>query len=256
MLEDDGTAMVLDSLDMITVPAGSVAACPARAAPFETASIPTGSRYGEKRGFDLPALSITAGLHVLLGLALLGLGTHVVKSKPLRLVAVDLSAPPPAPPPPSPEKTTPQKLPVTMQRPVVQVPVMPQPPIALSPVQISAPVAQVSAPAAPPAPPAAPAAPSVVTSNSLGTRMISGAPPRYPMESRRKREQGTVELLIILGIDGAVETISVRHSSGFAQLDNAALTAVRRWRWSPTLQDGTPVKVRGVVEIPFVLKGE
>lgn len=83
--------------------------------------------------------------------------------------------------------------------------------------------------------------------------MISGGPPRYPVESRRRKEQGTVELNLVLGLDGKVETISVAHSSGFARLDQAALDAVRRWRWAPTLRDGSPVKVRGTVEIPFVL---
>jgi periplasmic protein TonB len=49
--------------------------------------------------------------------------------------------------------------------------------------------------------------------------------------------------------------VSVARSSGFDRLDKAALDAVRRWRWSPTLRDGAPVSVRGTVDIPFVLQG-
>lgn len=84
--------------------------------------------------------------------------------------------------------------------------------------------------------------------------MISGGPPSYPVESRRKREQGIVELLLIVGLDGRVEDISVSRSSGFHRLDKAAMHAVRKWRWSPTLRDGVAARVRGIVEIPFVLQ--
>jgi protein TonB len=85
--------------------------------------------------------------------------------------------------------------------------------------------------------------------------MVAGKPPRYPTESRRKREQGTVVLALVLGLDGAVEQISVSSSSGSDRLDRAALDAVRRWRWEPISRGGQPVKVRGSVEIPFVLQG-
>jgi protein TonB len=51
-----------------------------------------------------------------------------------------------------------------------------------------------------------------------------------------------------------VNDIAVGQSSGFDRLDKAALDAVRRWRWSPTLQGGEAVQVRGMVEIPFVLQ--
>jgi protein TonB len=84
--------------------------------------------------------------------------------------------------------------------------------------------------------------------------MISGKPPRYPLESRRKREQGTVVLALTLGLDGAVETLIVSRSSGYSRLDEAAKDAVRRWRWRPMIQQGQPVKARGIVEIPFVLQ--
>lgn len=89
----------------------------------------------------------------------------------------------------------------------------------------------------------------------MGTKMVSGKPPRYPIECRRKREQGTVLLSLVVGVDGGVQTISIARSSGFASLDDAARDAVRKWRWEPTVRNGQPVMVRGVVEIPFVLQG-
>ncbi|WP_321163790.1 energy transducer TonB [Sphingomonas sp. Leaf67] len=38
------------------------------------------------------------------------------------------------------------------------------------------------------------------------------------------------------------------------RLDKAALGAVRRWRWSPTIVDGRPAQVKGFVRIPFELR--
>lgn len=258
MLHDTGNAMTADCLDRPTAVRDGLPDSQRAVRPVigETAAASSGGRYGDSAGFNFSALGVTIFLHVVLGLALLGLGVHAAhKKKEARLVTMDLSPPPPAPASP-PDKATPQKLAVTVQQPVVQ-PTIPQPMMALAPpapAPVPPTVAQPAAEASP-AQPAPSAPPSLVTASNLGTRMISGSPPRYPIESRSKHEQGTVELLITLGTNGSVEAISVSRSSGFPRLDNAALSAVRRWRWAPTLRDGDPVKVRGIVEIPFVLQG-
>jgi len=116
------------------------------------------------------------------------------------------------------------------------------------------------APAASPAP-APPAAPSAPTSGSgpvavanLTTNLLSGSPPAYPVEARHKREEGTVTLRLVISRDGRVSAISIQRSSGFPKLDEAALAAVRKWRWSPTIRDGRPVEISGLVRIPFVLR--
>lgn len=227
-----------------------------RAAPTEPAYVPAG-RYGEGQQSRLPAIVIAIAVHALLAMALAGLGYRVVKTREDSLIAVNLAPPPPPPSPSKPAPPESQTLQTSVQPAPVTVPApVPRPVVAMVPTSapsvpvmaIAAPPALVSAPA-----PAPPAPPATVTSDALGTRMISGAPPRYPVESRRKKEQGTVELALVLGLDGRVETISIASSSGFARLDQAALEAVRRWRWAPTLRDGAPVKVRGTVEIPFVL---
>lgn len=217
----------------------------------------TSGRYGEGRKSRAPAIALAIGIHLALAPALLSLGYQAVKTREASLTAVNLSPPPPPaaatppePPQAEPLQTTVQPLPVTIPTPLPR-PVVAAIPNALPQVQPAA-VAASPVPVAAPAPaPATP--PSTVTSDALATRMISGGPPSYPVESRRKKEQGTVKLMLILGIDGRVETIAVTGSSGFDRLDDAALKAVRRWRWAPTMRDGTPVKVRGFVEIPFVL---
>lgn len=257
-----GAVLELDSLSSsVTQPVGDgqhganepVSAAPqSRAVPHHH---PAG-RYGEGRRFPLPAILLAIGIHVALAPALFSLGYQAVKTREASLTAVNL-APPPPPRPAAPAQTESETLPTTVEPVTTSVPSpLPRPVIMtipsavpqLPPMAVAAPQAAAPAPA-----PAPPAPPSTVTSDALGTRMISGSPPRYPVECRRRKEQGVVELLLILGTDGRVETISVGKSSGFARLDDAALGAVRRWRWAPTMRDGAPVKVRGVVEIPFVL---
>ena len=46
----------------------------------------------------------------------------------------------------------------------------------------------------------------------------------------------------------------MERSSGHARLDNAALKAVRNWRWKPTLRDGIATKVRGNRRNPVHLR--
>ncbi|HEX7820095.1 MAG TPA: energy transducer TonB [Sphingobium sp.] len=210
-------------------------------------------RYGEGKPFNWPGAILTALLHVALIAAFFLIKNHVVQKREARLTVVNLT--PAAPPPPStPEQPTPQKVAVVTPRPVVQIP---QP----SPVNIPTtpdPVPQPTPPALPTAstaPPAPPAPPSVIQSNELGTRMIAGSAPRYPLESRRKHEVGTVVLTVTIGLDGRVVNIGVSKSSGFARLDDAALSAVRKWRWAPIVEGGQPVMVRGYIPIPFELQG-
>ena len=99
-------------------------------------------------------------------------------------------------------------------------------------------------------------APGPAVAVDLSTKMVSAKPPRYPTESRRKREQGTVVLRLLLGARRRRSTRSQSPAAAaIERLDKAAIEAVQRWRWSPTIQGGEAVQVRGIVEIPFVLQG-
>jgi len=201
---------------------------------------------------NVPAILVILLLHAVIIAALVHARHHVHRMREARLSVVNLMPPPPpsvkAPPPP------PQSRIVTPP-PLVKVPPAPVPTVATTPTIVPpAPPAPPLAVPAPPAPPAISVGSSIVQGGDLGTQMIAGKPPRYPVESRRKREQGTVLLALTLGLDGAVESFSIAQSSGFARLDNAARDAVRGWRWKPVMRDGQPVRVKGVVEIPFVLR--
>lgn len=221
------------------------------------ASLSVTSRYGSNSRPNIPAILLILAIHVVALAAIIQVRSHVLRAQETKLTVVNLSPPPPPPasetPPPPP--STPQ---VVAPPPVVQTPALPVPvqttPL---PMAVPVPVAPASAPSAVPAPASAPSAPpSMVQGGDLGTQMVSGKPPRYPIESRRKREQGTVVLSLVLGVDGAVDSLAVAQSSGFNRLDNAARDAVKGWRWRPTIRDGQPVRVKGVVEIPFVLRSD
>lgn len=230
----------------------------ARSAPRapDSGTIDPTERYGASSRPNVPAIVLILIMHAVLIAALIHVRSHALRVQEPKLTVVNLLAPPspPAPETPPPPRSTPQ---VVTPPPIVQTPIPPVPITQTTPNPVLVPApAPVATPVPTPAVAAAapPAPPSVVQGGDLGTQMVAGKSPRYPVESRRKREQGTVILTLVLGLDGAVDSIVVTGSSGFPRLDNAARDAVKGWRWRPTLHGGQPVRVRGVVEIPFVLR--
>jgi protein TonB len=66
------------------------------------------------------------------------------------------------------------------------------------------------------------------------------------------RAQGAVIIEAIIGPDGKVQTATVIHSVPL--LDQAALDAVRRWEYEPTLLKGAAVAVIMTVVVNFALQ--
>jgi protein TonB len=78
--------------------------------------------------------------------------------------------------------------------------------------------------------------------------------PVYPAVARRRAEQGTVTVSVLVGADGSVERAEVEKSSGFDALDDAALETVRaRWRFVPARRGGIAVESWVLVPIRFAL---
>jgi protein TonB len=236
-------------------PVRASAPTPVRAGMSPATAITPAGRYGARRGPNVPAIAAILLVHALLIGALVQVRHHAQRVESAKLTVVNLTplpAPPPAADTPPPPPSQPQ---VVAPPPIVQTPTAPVPiqttPV---PVPVIAPAPVMAAPSPAPAPAAPAAPPSVVQGGDLSAQMVAGKAPRYPIESRRRKEQGTVVLTLLLGLDGAVESIAVSQSSGFSRLDDAARDAVKGWRWKPVVRGGQPVRVRGVVEIPFVLK--
>lgn len=106
------------------------------------------------------------------------------------------------------------------------------------------------APVARPTP--APRAPTVADRKA---RPIPGQtpPPDYPARALREGTVGTVLVLAHIGPDGVPTSTEVAQSSGSRELDRAAMSAVRRWRFEPAIGDGHPVVSDVVVPIDFRL---
>ncbi len=70
----------------------------------------------------------------------------------------------------------------------------------------------------------------------------------YPAEALEARATSRVELLVTVRPDGAPGEVEIALSGG-AAFNEAALTAVRQWQFSPALRDGEPIAAR--IRVPF-----
>jgi TonB family protein len=72
--------------------------------------------------------------------------------------------------------------------------------------------------------------------------------------AKQARVEGTVILEATISAQGRVNDVKVLR--GIPLLDNSAIDAVRQWRYSPTLLNGTPVPVIMTVTVNFRLSGD
>lgn len=87
---------------------------------------------------------------------------------------------------------------------------------------------------------------------SLG-QLVNKVEPIYPPLARSARVQGQVVLNAIISKHGTIEDLHVL--SGHPMLIQAALDAVRQWRYKPFLLNGEPVEVETTVTVIFNLTG-
>ncbi len=76
-------------------------------------------------------------------------------------------------------------------------------------------------------------------------------PPVYPDSAKAAHIQGTVVLQVLVGADGMVKDVRVRES--VPALDQAAMTAVRQWRFTPASYNHRPRPWWTSVSVPFTL---
>jgi protein TonB len=75
--------------------------------------------------------------------------------------------------------------------------------------------------------------------------------PVYPQLARQARISGTVRFTAIIARDGTIQNLTL--VSGHPLLVQAAMDAVRQWRYRPTLLNGDPVEVIAPIEVIFTL---
>lgn len=78
-------------------------------------------------------------------------------------------------------------------------------------------------------------------------------PPEYPNSSRRREEEGVVLLSVVVSATGDALSVEIAKSSGYAALDQAALEAVRRWKFLPGKIQGAAVQQKVLVPVRFKL---
>jgi TonB family protein len=76
--------------------------------------------------------------------------------------------------------------------------------------------------------------------------------PEYSEDARKARFQGTVTLLIDVGLDGRPANIRVVQGAGLG-LDERAIDAVTHWRFSPAVAGDRPVVAPALIEVGFHL---
>src|SRR2546425_1072447 len=78
--------------------------------------------------------------------------------------------------------------------------------------------------------------------------------PDYPTELRRDGVSGLVMVKCTINEQGDVVEPQVEKSSNGA-FDEPALKALRKWKFKPAKQDGTPVAIKVSIPIKFVFEG-
>ena len=182
------------------------------------------------------------------------MGRPVERVVPVQVLAqiIELSPSTILPTEPLPSGDRRQVRPIKQERPVRREPKLPGPAPLPQPVAVELPFQKVAQAAEQPiqetvatavehrSEPVAPPEPSPVVLPSSDADYLDNAPPPYPAMSYRMREQGTVIVRVLIGIDGSASQAQIMASSGYQRLDQMALQTVRRWRYVPGKRAGVP----------------
>lgn len=93
--------------------------------------------------------------------------------------------------------------------------------------------------------------PVPVSTGVLVGKAVSKPAPVYPAIAKAAGVQGLVSVQVLIDEQGRV--ISAKVTNGHPLLQQAAVQAVYKWKFAPTLLSGQPVKVTGVVSCNFTL---
>ena len=201
--------------------------------------------HEKSSGKNFTGIAIVILIHAIAGYAIVsGLGKRIVTKMAEAVetkIIEEVKPPPPKnvpPPPPPPEMKAPPPpfippVEVNIQQPAVV-------PNAIAVTSSAKPATTeiqrtVTTTAAP-----APAAPKAVARTAAVYDVAACEQPQYPKNSQRNEETGTSELLFTIGTDGSVIKAEVAKTSGFRDLDRAAINAISKCKFKPGTVDGKP----------------
>ena len=84
-------------------------------------------------------------------------------------------------------------------------------------------------------------------------RVVRKAPPVYPFGARRRGIRGHVMIRCLVGIDGKGRKFKVIEAVPEGVFEDAALAAVRKWRFKPGILGGEPVPTWVRIPLKFSL---
>jgi protein TonB len=105
-------------------------------------------------------------------------------------------------------------------------------------------------PPAPPAPPK-PTGPAKIGGQVVAANLINPVKPVYPPLAKMARQQGTVKFEAMISKEGTIEDLKL--ISGPPLLVQAAMDAVKQWRYKPTILNGEPTEVQTTIDVNFSL---
>lgn len=79
--------------------------------------------------------------------------------------------------------------------------------------------------------------------------------PAYPNLARRRGQEGTVILTVLVSKDGFANQVTLHTSSGYTLLDGSALKTVKTWQFLPGREKGKPMAMEVLVPVHFMLNG-
>ena len=207
----------------------------------------------QSRQISITSLLLVTSLHVSVLAAVVMAPS---KPKPIEIATptiqgvIVMAAPeqlPPPPPPEPPPPPPPEPKPVPKPKPLPKGPPSER---------------AVKAPEPPPPPPVEPSPqpqqqaepqPAPVVPPSAEASELNNPAPAYPKLSRRLGEKGTVTLALLVKADGTVGDIRVKNSTGYKRLDDAAVNAIRRWKFVPASQAGIAIDYWYEIDFEFNL---
>lgn len=95
--------------------------------------------------------------------------------------------------------------------------------------------------------------PVFITGDMERPVLLEKVEPSYPEVARRARIDGKVTVRAVIAPDGNVESVEVFASTN-PLFDQAAVDAVRKWRYRPALMNGRPVRVYFSVVVSFRIR--
>jgi len=202
----------------------------------------------------LPSLGLVMALHVAVWWGMTHFKDDTTRPVPLPVIDVALLPPPEPPrveppqPRPEPPRPQPQRQP---ERPPTPLPVL-RTSAPDAPVMAAAPLEEVKPPPPPPVAAPRPVAEAALEPPRYNAAYLSNPPPAYPLSARRRAIEGTALIHAEVSAEGLCLRAELKKSSGAEALDQAALEAVRKWRFIPARRGSQTVAAW--VEVPITFK--